>query len=105
MDMVSHTNSELFDIYLCEKCTNTDFYTRYRRVCYKGNSEVLATTIRIDEYYIVINHCFNLVSQKNNYTQIHMGITRVFELDFVLNLPLHDLALSKRKLQIYTTFS
>ena len=105
MDMVDHTNNELFDIYLCERCTGTGFYTQYRQVCYKGNQEVLATTIRIDEYYVVINHCFNLVSSRNNYTRIHIGITKIFELDFVLQLPLHDLALAKRKLQIYTTFS
>lgn len=105
MEIVNHTNRELFDVYLCEECTDSEMFTRYRHVCYHGSNEVLATTIRIDEYYVVLNHCFHLSSQRSNYTQIHIGITMIFDLDFILRLPLHNPALAKRKLQIYTTFS
>jgi hypothetical protein len=105
LEVVNHTNSDLFDVYLCENCMKPGFYTRFRKVCYKGYPEVLATTIRIDEFYVVLNYCFHLSSQRSNYTQIHKGITLVFDLDFILHLPLHDPALTKRKLEIYTTFS
>lgn len=105
LEIINHTNSDLFDVYLCEGCLNPNFYTRYRRVCYKGSKEVLATTIKLDEFYVVLTYCFHLTPQKMNYTQIHKGITLIFELDFILQLPWHDPALAKRKLQIYTTFS
>jgi len=105
LEIVNHTNSDLFDVYLCEKCLEPEFGTRYREVSYKGQKEILATTIRIDEYYIVLNYNLNLSAQRTNFTQIHKGIVLIFDLDFILRLPLHDPALAKRKLQIYTTFS
>jgi hypothetical protein len=105
MEVINHTNRELFDVYVCEKCTDSYIYTRYRHVCYNGSHTVLATTIRIDEYYVILNYCFHLSSQRDNYTQIHIGITQIFDLNYILRLPLHDPAQAKRKLQIYTTFS
>jgi len=122
-DIVNHTNSDMFDIYLCEGCL-PDFNTRFRQVCYKGETEVLAITIRLDEFFIVLNYKFNFTSKRTNYTQIYRkGVigelndsldlqpitwgpdVPAFDLDFVLQLPLHDPALTKQKLQIYTTFS
>lgn len=105
LEIVNHTNSDLFDVYLCEGCLSPEFYTRFRRVCYKGKKEVLANTIRIDDFYVVLNYSFNFPGSRTNFTQIHKGIKLIFELDFILRLPWHDPALIKQKLQIYTTFS
>lgn len=123
MEIINHTNSDIFDIYLCEGCLKPEFDTRYRIVCYKNLPLVLANTIRIDEWFIVNNHMLDLTKGKINYTRVYQKVIgefndsldltpltmgpdqSVFELDFVLDLPLHDPALVKRKLQIYTTFS
>ena len=122
-DIVNHTNSDIFDIYLCEGCLLPNFDTRFRQVCYKGDTQVLAVTIRLDEYFIVLNYNFNFTTKRINYTQIYKKVIGelndslelqpitwgpdmpVFDLDFVVRLPLHDPALAKQKLQIYTTFS
>ncbi len=123
LDIINHTNSELFDVYLCEGCLKPNFDTRFRQVCYKGQQEVLANTIRIDEFFIVLNYSFNFITTRTNFTQIYRKVIGelndsldlvpitwthdlpVFDLDFIVRLPLHDPALAKQKLQIYTTFS
>lgn len=105
MEIINHTNREMFDVYVCEECTDSDIYTRYRHVCYTGSHTVLATTIRIDDFYVVLNHCFHISSQRDNYTQIHIGIDQIIDLNFIIELPLDDPEQAKRKLQIYTTFS
>lgn len=124
MDIISHTNSDLFDIYLCEGCIKPGFDTRFRQVCYKDEEYVLATTIRLDEFFIVLNYAFNYTNRRTNYTQVYrknvigelndsldlQPITwgpdlPAFDLDFIMILPLHNPAEAKRKLEIYTTFS
>ena len=124
LEIINHTNPEVFDIMVCEGCMRPDFDTRFRQVFRKGTTELLATTIRIDEFFIILNHNFNYSTKRTNYTQIFKkGVIGeldgsldlqpvtwgpdepAFDLDFILKLPLHDPALTKRKLQIYTTFS
>ena len=122
-DLINHTNREMFDIYLCEGCLKPDFDTRFRQVYRTGQSELLAITIRLDEYFLVLNYNFNFTSKRINYTSIYKKVIGefndsldlqpitwgpdlpVFDLDFVLCLPLDNPALAKQKLQIYTTFS
>lgn len=122
-ELINHTNREIFDIYLCEGCQRPDFDTRFRQVYRTGEKELLAITVRLDEYFLVLNYSFNFTSKRINYTSIYKKVIGefndsldlepitwgpdkpVFDLDFVLQLPLHDPALAKQKLQIYTTFS
>jgi hypothetical protein len=122
MEKIEHANKEMFDVFLCEGC-QPNYTTRYRQLFYKGEFEVLATTIRIDEYFVVLNHSFNFTSRRTNYTKIYKKIIGelndsldlepltwgpdlpVFDLDFILSLPLHDVAACRQKLSIYTTFS
>lgn len=122
MEKIEHQNKDLFDVYLCENCI-PGFSTRYRQLFYKGEAELLAATIRIDEYFVVLNHAFNYTSRRTNYTKIYKKVIGelndsldlepltwgpdlpVFELDFILRLPLHDIAACRQKLSIYTTFS
>ncbi len=123
MDQIGHTNSELFDIFLCEGCIRPDYDTRFRKLFTKDSNECLANTIRINDYFIVLNYKFTLVESKANYTKIYKKVigefndqldlkpltmsvdTPVFDLDFILHLPLHDPGLALQKLQIYTAFS
>lgn len=124
MEKLDHVNKDMFDIYLCQKC-QPDIITRFRQVFYTGREELLATTIRIDEYFIILNYAFNFTSRRTNYTKIYKGKAvigelnddleleplmwtpnlPVFDLDFILRLPLKDPAACKQKLSIYTTFS
>ena len=100
-----------------------DFNTLFRQIAYPGQLEVLATTIRIDEYFIVINYSFNYTTRRSNYTTIYkkfIGLMEssfdidpitydadrpVHDFDTTLDLPLHDPVLLKKKLQLYTLFS
>lgn len=122
-DVRNHTNSDLLDLYICEGCVKPNFDTRFRHVTYKDEPYILATTIRIDEWFIILNYAFNYTNKRTNYTQIYKKVIGeldssldlapitwgpdrpVCDLDFVMKLPLHNPALVKQKLQIYTTFS
>jgi hypothetical protein len=122
-NLISHANGDIFDIYLCEGCQRPDFNTRFRQLYWTGQKQLLAVTIRLDEFFLVLNYAFNFTSKRINYTTIYKKVigefndsldlepitwgpdVPVFDLDFVVQLPLHDLALAKQKLQIYTTFS
>ncbi len=110
MDQTQHTNSDMFDVYLCVGCIKPEFDTRYRLLFAKGGEDCLASTVRIDEYFIILNHNFYPQSLDHHYTTVHKSVDLksdrlVFTLNFILDLPLHDPALCKQKLQIYTTFS
>jgi hypothetical protein len=121
MEKSEHQNKGLFDVYLCKDCI-PGFSTSYRQLFYEGETELLATTIRIGEYFIVLNHAFSFTNPKSHYTLIYKRVgdaandplslepewgpePPVFELDFILELPLHDIAACRQKLSIYTTFS
>lgn len=124
MEKIEHTNKDMFDVFLCEGCQK-GYTTRFRQLLYKGEYEILAETIRIDEYFIVLNYSFNYTTRRTNFTKIYRSKEMigemngdlelepmmwtpnlpVFDLDFILRLPLHDVAACKQKLSIYTTFS
>ncbi len=122
MEKIEHTNKDMFDVFLCEGCQK-GFGTRYRQIFYAGETELLATTLRIDEYFVVLNYAFNFTTRRTNYTKIYKKVIGelndsldlepitwgpdepVFELDFIISLPLHEIAVCKQKLAIYTTFS
>ncbi len=120
-EIINHTNSDFLDVYLCEGCLKPNFETRFRHVTYKGYTEILATTIRIDDFFVVLNYAFNFTNRRTNYTQIFKKVIGtigadiepitfgpdrpVCDLDWVIELPSHDPALLKQKLRIYTTFS
>lgn len=125
LEQVDHTNREIFDIFMCNGCLKPNYDTVYRRVHYKGQPKILATTIRIDEFYVILNHELNYVSKRAQYTQIYkykkvLGIMNtdpdpqpitwaaerpVCDLDIVLDLPLNNPMALKEKLKIYTLFS
>jgi hypothetical protein len=123
LEIVNHTNSDRLDIYLCEGCLRPDFDTRYRIVTYKGFPEPLANTIRLNDYFIVINYAFSFIDKRSNYTKIYKKVIGEFndsldlepitlgrdkpvcDLDLTLRLPLSNPSLALQKLQIYTTFS
>lgn len=123
INKTDHHNPELFDVYSCRGCLLPDFNTLFRQIAYPGQLEVLATTIRIDEYFIVINYSFNYTTRRSNYTTIYkkfIGLMEssfdidpitydadrpVHDFDTTLDLPLHDPVLLKKKLQLYTLFS
>lgn len=123
MAKIEHHNPELFDVFLCENCLFPDYMTRYRQVYYANEQELLATTIRIDEYYVVCNYAFNFSSKRTNFTTIFKNVIGaltnsldlepltwdsdepVCDLDLVINLPFHDPALLKSKLRLYTLLS
>ncbi|MGI0059742.1 MAG: hypothetical protein ACREBJ_08225 [Nitrosotalea sp.] len=122
METIDHPNKGLFDVYTCLGCQPTH-ETWYRQVFYAGEYELLATTIRVDEYYIVVNYSFNYSSKRTRYTTIYKKILGTIDnsmdfepltwgpdlpfadLNFVIDLRLHDIPALKRKLSIYTTSS
>lgn len=121
-EMIDHINKDQFDIYLCDGC-RPEYHTRYRLLYRKDEKILLVNTIRIDEWFISLNHAPTTAAKKENYTKIYRNIIGEFnhsdngepimfgsncgvcELDFIIKLPWHDPALVKQKLQIYTTFS
>jgi hypothetical protein len=123
MRTIDHNNQDLFDVYLCEDCLLPDYSTRYRELWRAGEGELLAVTIKLDEYYVVINHAFNFVTKRTNFSLIYKNpiviipnslhlepITWNSELpacdvDYILDLPFHDPTVLKRKLGVYVLFS
>lgn len=124
MNKIDHHNPELFDVYLCEDCLAPSYATRYRELYRAGEEELLAVTVRLDEFYVVINHAFNYTTKRTNFTVVYKNaigaITRsldlepitcwdsdlpVCDLDQVLSLPFDDPAALKHKLQVYALFS
>ena len=123
MEMIEHHNSNLFDIFLCAGCQLPKYDTRFRQVYYPGQSELLATNIRIDEFFVVINYAFNYITKRTGYTLIFKKVIGfidnsldiepltydtdrpVHDFDMILELPVHNPALLKTKLNIYTLFS
>lgn len=122
MRKIEHVNKDMFDIFLCEGC-QPGLTTRYRHVLYTGREGILATTVRIDEYFVILNYAFNFTTRRTNFTKVYKHILGelnddldleplqwtpnepVFDIDFIIRLPLHDIAACKQKLAIYTTFS
>ena len=123
LEVINHTNSDLLTIYLCEGCRLPEYYTRFRCVTYKDSEHVLAITVTLDEFFIELNYAFNFTNRRTNYTKIYKNVIGeldtsldlapitwgkgdpVCDLDFVVSFPLHNPALVKQKLQIYTLFS
>jgi hypothetical protein len=123
MNKIDHHNPELFDVYLCEDCLAPDYTTRYREIYHAGEENLLAVTVRVDEYYVVMNHAFNYTTKRTNFTIVYKNpigeITGSLDLepliwdsdipvcdfDQILNLPFHDPVALKQKLQVYILFS
>lgn len=123
MNKIDHHNPDLFDVYLCVGCLQPEYHTRYRELYRRGEDDLLATTIRIDEYYVILNHHFNYTTRRTNYSEVYKNdigeivqsvdlqpITWTSDLpavdvDTILKLPFGDPASLKRKLQLYILFS
>ena len=100
-----------------------DVYPQFRQVFYKDEDALLATTFRIDDYYVVMNYAFNYTTKRTNYTKIYKKILGIFktsvelepvtwesdlpvcDFDAIIKLPFHNPTLLKSKLQLYTLFS
>jgi hypothetical protein len=112
LQRIDHTNQDVFDIFLCENCLKPNFATRFRQVYYKGREELLAETVRIDEFFVIINYKFNLTTNRERYTVIHKSATghfsaskKVVDINTIIDLPFHDPEAIKAKLRTYTVFS
>jgi hypothetical protein len=120
--ITEHKNDKMFDIYVCAGCQMPNFGTRYREIYQQGSSKILGATLRLDDYYIVLNYGLTYRSRRTNFTSIYKKVIGeiessidlepitwdadqpVIEFDFILKLP-HDVGLIKQKLQTYTLFS
>jgi hypothetical protein len=120
--ITEHRNDTMFDIYVCAGCQAPHFKTRYREIYPQGDNKLLGVSLRIDDYYVVLNYGLTYRSRKTNFTSIYKKIigelesssdlepitwdadSPVVEFDFILKLP-HDVRLIKQKLQTYTLFS
>lgn len=123
MSLVDHANKDLLDVYICADCQQPEHDTRYRQICYKDEEPVLATTIHIDDFYVILNYAFSFITRRTNFTTIFrkaigaidsdldlapivwIPSLPVVDLDIIIRLPYHDIKALKKKLQIYTLFS
>jgi hypothetical protein len=123
MEKIGHRNTDLFDIYLCQNCLSPNYTTRYREIYRAGESDLLATTIRVDEFYVILNHHFNYTTRRTNYSEVYKNDIGevvasvdlkpltwtsdlpVIDVNVVLKLPFHDPAAIKQKLRFYILFS
>lgn len=115
-----HAGKIVFDLYLCRGCQLPTYDTLYRQLYFKEKPELLADTIRVDNFYVIRHH---VCIQKNDSPRsiIYKNIigtldgspnvepisfnSPVCQIDHVIDLPLYDIELLKHKLKIYTTFS
>ena len=123
MAIIDHANKDLLDIYSCGDCKQPEHTTQYRHVCYKDEEPILATTIHVDEFYIILNYAFSFISRRTNYTTIYRKVigaidtnwdlepvveaanVKAFDMDIIVQLPYDDIEALKKKLQIYILFS
>lgn len=119
--ITEHSNDKIFDIYVCAGCQVPNFKTRYREI-YSQNDKLLGASLRLDDYYIVLNYNLTYMYKEANYTSIYKKIIGelesspdlepltwdadlpVIEFDFILDLP-NDVRLIKNKIQTYILFS
>ena len=125
MEIVDHPNMDIIDVYSCTNCSIENHNISTRKIAFKGYQDILAKSIRIDDYHIIMNYQFNYLTNRSNYTIIckldskseyhkytHLinpmmwGFENVVcDLDFILDLPLHDISATKNKLKIYSIFN
>lgn len=119
--ITEHRNATMFNIYVCIGCQAPNYKTRYREI-YSQSDKLLGASLRLDDYYVVLNYNLNYRNRKVNYTSIYKKIIGelesspdlepltwdadlpVIEFDFILDLP-NDVKLIKQKLQTYVLFS
>lgn len=112
----------MFDIYVCVNCLLPSYKSRYREIYRINENDLLASTLRLDQYYVVLNYAFDYQTRRSNYTTIylnpvgiddaHLGLKPILDqdapvcdLDIVIKLPYHDPVALKQKLQTCVVFS
>jgi hypothetical protein len=115
-----HPGSSLFDLYLCRDCQLPQHATLYRQIFHTRESIILADSLRVDEYHIIRYYQPAQPNGKTNYTIIFknaLGMLSdsdieplslakpVCEIDQLIDLPMTDIKLLKRKLETWTMFS
>jgi hypothetical protein len=98
-------------VYSCTHCI-PDFNTRFR-MAFEKDGRLLSKIIRIDEYYVVIFYDkIETTIYKSILSNINNDMTLIYEnskpahiFNYILELPYHDPALLKNKLQTIVLFS
>lgn len=122
---IEHANANIFDIYACTGCQAPTYQTRYRMIFHKNDPvDPLAITIRLDDYYIILNYGWNFgyPERKTKRSIVYKRIigelyessdldpitwdsdSPVLDFNFIIELP-QGAGPLKQKLQIYTLFS
>lgn len=124
LQYVHSEGRDMFSVYKCEDCNN-QHHTLYRQLynspSYKKSPTegVLADSIRIDEFYITRYYLPTSRGDRSNYSIIFrealgflpdapepLSLNKpVCEIESIIELPWKDIALVKKKLDIWTTFS
>jgi hypothetical protein len=116
-----HAGNTIFDLYICRDCRAPLYKTLYRQLYFKNKLELLVDYTRIDEFVITRYFKPNIPNGKYNYSIIFkeaLGIIEsspnmepmtlnkpVCEVNYIIELPAHDIPLLKHKLNIWATFS
>ena len=111
----------VFDVYRCSDCL-PGYVSMYRQLYYKDGTMLLAESIRLGSFYVVKYHQPTSTGDKFHYTVISKDILGIIdpdnsdfepisytnpvcEIDFLVDLPLHDPEATLHKLSIIATFS
>lgn len=113
----SKAHADYFFLYTCEGCQEPKYETKFRLLRDKKTFDLLSISVKIDDYHIIYrfvdprtrNSSLNTTVFKNLLPAIlreeGAGAPEVFEVDYILELPLSDIEATMNKLNIYSTFS
>lgn len=115
-----HPGVILFDLYLCRDCQAPAHVTLYRQIFNANETHLLADSLKVDEFHIIRYYQPTKPNGKSDYTVIFKNalgmlsdsdieplslVKAVCEIDQLVDLPMTDIVLLKRKLEIWTMFS
>lgn len=113
----SKAHAEYFFLYTCQGCKRPEHDTKFRVLHDKKTFELLSISIRIDDYHIIYRFADPHTRATSHNTTVFKNLVAsilneerrsspvVFEVDYILELPLNDIEATKNKLDIYSTFS
>ena len=118
---LKYKSANYFDLFLCRDCQEPKYTTLHRQVCYAGQTQLLADSLRINDFYVIRYFHPARPNERSNYTVIYKDILGaidhspdmepitltkpVCDIDHLVELPMDNIELLIQKLSLWTTFS
>lgn len=121
MARVAHPGSDKFKIIVCRACRLPGHYTVHRELWCANSNVKLYDQIQVDDYIITRYFKETVPGGPKNFSNLYRETYGIIDnvvggtpigkfppictLDHIVDLPVHDLDLFKKKIRLWTTFS